>query len=58
MQEGEEDETGTDIFSNHSLKNKMYPDHKNLIQTRGKIQLMFTSELRVKFLERVEDLKR
>ena len=31
MQEGDDDETGTDIFSNHSLKNRINPDNKNYI---------------------------
>lgn len=47
-----------DIFSNNSLQNKIYPEQKQLIQTKGKVDLSFTAELTETFLKRVEGLKR
>lgn len=54
----ETDDNDDDIFSNNSLQNKIFPDHKQLLQTKGKIDLMFTAELNESLLKRVEALKR
>ena len=59
MQETDDDNgDNDDIFSNNSLQNKIIPEQRQLIQTKGKVDLMFTAELTETFLKRVETLKR
>jgi hypothetical protein len=60
MQENEDDiySESDEIFSSGSVKNPISADLKNLIQTKGKISLMFRAELTEEFLGRVEKVKR
>ena len=46
-----------DIFSSHSNKNDQVGEFKRLMQTKGKLFLVFRSELTEDFVERVEKIK-
>lgn len=60
MQENEDEvySESDDIFSNHTIQRNAGPDLKNLIQTKGKIHLIFRAELTEEFIDRIESVKR
>ena len=47
-----------DLLSTQSAKNKVFPNQKPILSSKGKVQLMFTAELSTELLKRTETLKR